>query len=101
VDEGGVTRVTISMSRASTTPTTVHYSISGDATLGQDYTLSGTPGSVVIPAGQLSATIAFTALRDNVIEKQEIAQLTLTDATRGKKFVKIFINKQDSHGHHR
>ena len=87
------------MSRPSTTPITVHYSISGDATLGQDYTLTGTPGTVVIPAGKTSAMIGFTAVRDSGIEKQEVAVLTLTDATHGKKFVKIFINKQNTHGH--
>ena len=38
-------------------PVAVFYSVQGTATLGVDYTLDGTPGQVVIPAGQSSATV--------------------------------------------
>jgi len=46
-------------------PVTVDYSMSGSATLGTDYTLSGTPGQVTIPAGDFSANVILTA-RKNV-----------------------------------
>ena len=57
--------------------TTVHYSMSGKATQGTDYTISGTAGEVLIPAGQNSATVTLTALIDNVKEKKETAIMTL------------------------
>ena len=41
---------------------TVFYSMSGNARLGIDYTLSGTPGEVTIPAGQFSARVILHAL---------------------------------------
>lgn len=44
---------------------TVNYSTAGNATLNTDYTLSGTPSLVVIPADQASAIITLTALNDN------------------------------------
>jgi hypothetical protein len=52
--------------------------MSGKAQLGIDYTLSGTPGQVVIPAGQSSATVIFNALTDNLSERNEIAKMALT-----------------------
>jgi hypothetical protein len=44
-------------------PVTVNYSMSGSAALDTDYTLSGTPGQVTIPAGQSSARVVLRALR--------------------------------------
>jgi hypothetical protein len=49
-------------------PITVNYSTGGNATLDTDYTLTGTPGSVVIPADGTSATITLHAISDNVKE---------------------------------
>ena len=40
-------------------PITMHYSMSGSATLGSDYTLTGTPGQVTIPAGQSCAKVVL------------------------------------------
>jgi len=48
-----------------TGPVTVNYSMSGSAILGTDYTLSGTPGQVTIPAGDFSANVILSA-RKNV-----------------------------------
>jgi hypothetical protein len=45
-------------------PITVFYSMSGSAILGTDYTLSGTPGEVTIPAGDFSANVVFRAVRN-------------------------------------
>jgi len=56
-------------------PVTVFYSMSGKAKLGTDYTLSGTPGQVTIPAGQFSARVVLHA-RKNV---NKAATMTLID----------------------
>ena len=104
VEEGQTAVVTISLSRALSTPFTVHYSIGGSAALGQDYSLSGTPGTIVIPAGQLSAMVVLTALTDNVAEKQELVTFTVTGGAHGRDSVKVFIAKQKQnkgHGHRR
>ena len=52
--------------------------MSGQATQGVDYTLSGTPGQVTVPAGQSSATVILHALNDNLTEGHESATMTLT-----------------------
>ena len=56
---------------------TVNYSMSGKAQLGVDYTLSGTPGQVFVPANQSSAAVTLHALNDNSKEKAEKATMTL------------------------
>jgi hypothetical protein len=61
---------------------------------GQDFTLSGSAGQIVIPAGQTSASITLTALTDATIEKQETAIVTIIGGAKGKDFAKIFIEKQ-------
>ena len=55
-------------------PVTVHYSMSGGARLGTDYTLSGIPGQVTIPTGETSARVILHALRN--VKKN--ATMTLT-----------------------
>lgn len=62
--------------------------------LGQDFTLSGTPGVIVIPAGQTSASITLTAIRDGVTEKQETIILRMVGDVHGKDFVKIAISNE-------
>jgi len=58
--------------------TAVNYSMSGKATLGSDYTMSGTPGQVIIPAGSNVGTVTLSAIVDNVKEKKpETAIMTL------------------------
>ena len=47
----------VTASPTETHPVTVLYSIQGTAVLGTDYTLDGTPGQVIIPPGQGSATV--------------------------------------------
>jgi len=54
---------------------TIFYSMSGSATLGSDYTLSGTPGQVTIPAGQSSAGVILHALK----KVNKTATMTLTN----------------------
>jgi uncharacterized repeat protein (TIGR01451 family) len=60
---------------------TVHYSVSGKARLNVDYTLSGTPGQVQIPAGQHSAPLTLHAITDTVREKKENVVVTITPGT--------------------
>ena len=54
---------------------TVHYSMSGTAQVGSDYTLSGTFGQVTIPAGQTSSTVTLHALQRG----RKTAIMTLTN----------------------
>jgi uncharacterized delta-60 repeat protein len=60
---------------------TVSYAMSGTATLGSDYTLSGTVGQVTIPAGQSSASVRLKARIDHVTEGTETAVMTLLQGT--------------------
>jgi hypothetical protein len=62
-------------------PITVHYSISGTAQNGSDYTLSGTFGQVTIQTGQSSATVILHAVVDHHNENSETAIMTLTSGT--------------------
>ena len=94
VQEGGTVTFTFSVSPTPIAALTVHYSVSGSATGGQDFTLSGTPGEVVIPAGQSSASVTLTALHDGTTENQETVTLTINGTTRGKDFATVFIDKQ-------
>ena len=55
----------------------MNYSMSGKASNGSDYTLGGSPGTVMIPAGQNSGAVTLNALRDGVKEKKETAIMTL------------------------
>lgn len=74
----------------------MNYSMSGKATLGSDYTMSGTAGQIMIPAGKSSGSVTLSAIVDNVKEKKgETATMTLqpgsgynfatTPSTSGKK----------------
>ena len=56
---------------------TVGYAMSGSATLGTDYVLSGTAGQVTITAGQSSAPVTLKAKTDHVTEGTETAIMTL------------------------
>jgi len=99
VAEGESTIVTISLSRPQAAALTVHYAVGGTATFGQDYTLSGMPGVVVIPAGKLSANVTVTAMADKAKrEQQETVILTLVDGTQFRDFVKVFIDSQRGNG---
>jgi hypothetical protein len=51
--------------------------MSGNAVLGADYTLSGTPNQVTIPAGQTSATVTLTVITTKTKGKEK-AIMTLT-----------------------
>ena len=75
--EGSTSSFTISTTPRANHPLTVFYTVAGNAKLGTDYTLGGTPGEAVIPAGQSSINIILTALTDAAKEKTENAKLVL------------------------
>ena len=78
VAEGGTGRFTISASPVNAfQPITVNYSLIGNAGLNRDYTLDGTSGRAVIPAGASSVTISVHALPDAAKERGEKLTLTL------------------------
>jgi hypothetical protein len=64
-------------------PITVNYSTGGNATLNTDYTLTGTPGQVVIPANSTSTTIILHAISDNVKEGNGEAAKVFIEAGSG------------------
>jgi probable HAF family extracellular repeat protein len=66
---------TVHRTGATTSPLTVHYSISGSAVNGSDYnTLSG---QVTIPSGAASVPITITPVYDAFYEDNEVVTLTL------------------------
>jgi hypothetical protein len=71
ISEGGDATFTVSASTINPFQvTTVHYSISGKAHFGTDYTLTGVFGQVDIPAGASSASVVLHALTDSLMEKK-------------------------------
>jgi len=81
VFEGGSAIITVSASLAPVQPLTVTYSITGKAMFGSDFTITGTPGQIVIPAGQTSASVTFQAISDGLAEKKETVKLKLSTGT--------------------
>src|SRR5260370_12404056 len=78
IHEGARAPFTVTASSAVGQDTAVNYSMSGKATLGSDYTMSGTPGQFIIPAGSNAGTVTLSAIVDNVKEKKpETAIMTL------------------------
>ena len=55
--------------------------MSGTATQGTDYTMSGTPGQVTIAANQPAGTVTLHAIADHVTEGSESATMTLTSGS--------------------
>jgi hypothetical protein len=78
VTEGSVATFTITISALQAQPLTINYSMRGTAQLGNDYTLSGLPGHVVIAPGRASATVTLQAMTDGVKERKETATMVLT-----------------------
>ena len=78
---------TVSISNASDTDTVVSYTLSGDATAGDDF--ANLSGTVTILAGQTSATIDVSVIDDSVLEDTETLTLTLDAITSGDAEVSI------------
>lgn len=85
IRKGGNATFTVSMSDSNTDPcnsTTVHYAMSGSAKQGTDYTLSGTPAEVTIPASHNSATVTLHALNNS---RKKAVNAIMTLATPARK----------------
>jgi hypothetical protein len=64
VKKGQTSTITLGVDGVAPQPITMFYSLSGNAVLGSDYTLSGTLGEVTIPAGESSATVLLRARKN-------------------------------------
>jgi hypothetical protein len=90
ISEGETATYTVTSSSTFTLSINVGYDKSGTATNGTDYTLSGRPNQVRIPAGQSSAVVTLTSQLDQVTEGTETAIMTLQ---RGRGY-RLSRNKQ-------
>lgn len=60
---------------------TVNFTRSGTATSGTDYTAIATPGTIIIPNGQASATLNVTPIQDSLNEGTETVIITLASGS--------------------
>src|SRR5206468_11400245 len=76
--EAGLVAGTFTVSRTGSTAAalTVHYTVAGTATPGQDYVTL--PGTMTIPGGAATATITVTPIDDTLIEPAETVAVSLT-----------------------
>src|SRR2546427_9630836 len=77
INEGQTATYTVTASSTVSQSITVGYAMSGTATNGTDYKLSGTANQVTIPVGQSSATVTLKSKIDHVTEGTETATMTL------------------------
>jgi len=70
---------TVTMTKASSTDTTVSYTVGGTASAGSDYTALS--GSVIVLAGNTTAVIAVDVQDDPTVEGTETVIVTLTATT--------------------
>src|SRR4051794_22097197 len=75
-------------------PVVVHYFAGGNAILNGDYTLTGTPNQITIPAGQAAGSIGFNVITSKKKGKEK-AVLTLTSAGGYNLGVKAKKSKKD------
>ena len=86
IREGQSATYTVSLGATASQNVKVNFAMSGTATLGTDYTLtgaqiSGNRGKVTIAAGQSSATVTLTAISDGITESSETAIMTLSSGS--------------------
>lgn len=94
VHENAATKdITFRLSQASSSDVTIDYAISGSSTASSsDYTLSA--GTVTIPAGSTSTTLAIAVINDTAVESQEELRLSLSNAQNavlGRSTVSAYI----------
>src|SRR5205085_9795235 len=77
ISEGGTAIFTVTTSSPASTARTVNYTMIGRAIYGAQYTLSGTPGRAVIPAGATSATVTLTSVPDSLRRGSRAATIVL------------------------
>lgn len=80
-EDGGNGTVTATLSLASVSNVTVSLAFSGTASLGSDYTRSGT--SITIPAGSTSGSITLTGIHDLTHETDETVIVDIASVTNG------------------
>ena len=78
---------TVTLSQASSTDTTIGYTVTGTATSGDDF--SALSGSVTIAAGNTTATIDLSTLDDAIVEASETVIVTLDSVTAGDPQITI------------
>lgn len=94
VRPGTTAKFTVTANAPVSSATTVNYSISGAATLGTNYSLSGTPGQFTIPAGASSATVTLSIItigrtgKTATMTLQSGSGYTLTSPTSASVFMK-------------
>jgi CSLREA domain-containing protein/uncharacterized repeat protein (TIGR01451 family) len=92
----GLVTATVSLNTASALTVSVPYTVSGTATGGVDYTLPD--GNFIIPAGALTATVAFSLTNDLLVEPDETIRLALgmpVNATLGANQVQTVTIRDD------
>ena len=80
-NEGGPVNgtFTVTLSKPSSQPTTITYTLSGTALEGSDFSTITTK-TITIPAGALTGTITIPVLNDNIVEGTETVTVTLTNS---------------------
>jgi type VI protein secretion system component Hcp len=84
ISEGDSATFQITASANSIRPVVLNYAMSGKATFGVDYSLSGgfgQTGQIIIPLGSDTASITLTSAADQVREKNETAKMALQRGT--------------------
>ena len=79
-ESGGTQNVAVSISPAPTAEITVSYAVSGSATAGSDFSITGS-GTVTVAANTGSVNIPVVVTDDNVDESGETVILTLSSGT--------------------
>lgn len=83
VEEGQDATLTFTLSPVNPSRNTkVIYYLDGTASFGDDYTLSGSAGIVVIPRGQASADVTVSARADGHFDRTEEAIFVVGDGNR-------------------
>lgn len=80
----------LTLSDASSTDTTVEYSISGTADAGTDY--DAIPTTTVIPAGTQSLLIPVTLLGDTLVENDEVITVSLQTSSNSDILIDVTSN---------
>jgi len=75
----GLFTISLDSTNTSGVPITVYYTISGDASNGNDYNLIS--NAAVIPNGQSAVTVPIEVINDNLVESTESVTLTLNNTT--------------------
>jgi len=75
LEKGQPYQVSVGLSEAVSTPTTIHLSYGGTAVQGTDYTLPS--GNIVIPAGQTSLQVAIPTVTSNVVTPDRVLTVSL------------------------